>query len=152
MSKRFSEQQYQFILNNCSTDEQRDSLIRIRYFCKDHFYREYTNTRCICFDTAKTSKVALIRLVAQMNPEVIIKLPYINKYNQISQNRSSRYGFEIEEDGSVASWVTLYKVNELTRQGRNPLTRITEVFLKEQKLSDNLKNLTQLIEHLTSTY
>lgn len=151
MNKRFSEEQYQFILNNCSTDEQRNSLIRIRAFCKEHFY-EYTGTRCICFDTAKTSRVALIRLESRRNPEVIIKLPHITKYQNISQKQSSRYGFEIEEDGSITNSVNQYLVKNFTKKGKTSLNRITDVLLKEQKLSDNLNNLIQLIKHLTSTY
>lgn len=152
MTKNFSEDQYRFILNNCSTDQQRDSLIKIRDFCKKHFYREYSKTRRICFDTAKTSDVALIRLEPRMNPEVVIKLPHINKFNKISQDRSSRYGFDIEENGCLSNWVTLYQVNELTRRGKNSLSRITDVFLINKKLSNNLNNLVQLIEIVSNSY
>ena len=152
-AKEFKESQYNFILSQCATDEQRCSLALIRDLCKTNLLREYSDTRYVFYDGVKAVEVALIRLEqSKSNPEIIIKLPSITEYRNISLTRSKRYGFEIQPDGKPINLGTVYQVQDRTREKPCLLQSVAEIILDREVSPDNFEQLMELIKFMIETY
>ena len=145
MTKKFKEQQYEFLLRQCATQKQRDSLNLIRDLFKNSLSKEYSETRRIYYDGLNHKKVALIRIEKQKsNPEIIIKLPINTNFK--------RHGFELQTDGCPGRKVLIYKERELRFKQAFTFQEITEKKLTQEMPQDNFEKLIQLIQITLENY
>lgn len=130
--------QFDFILEQCSSDQQREILLTIRAaILQDERVKEFADTRHIIYARIKSDPCAeIIYKQNWENPRLILRLPSINKsfnksFTNQSNNRTKRYGIDINLEGSPDTKVTVYQIKELKQDGLIQLSDLLKL-LKHQ--------------------
>ncbi|MGK7944144.1 MAG: hypothetical protein AB4058_06730 [Microcystaceae cyanobacterium] len=151
MSKKpYLPSQFQYILDACSTHEQKQTLIEIRQLIiANHTIQERYNTRHLTYCQQDNPPcIEIIFAQEWPNPKVFFTLFHLTKNYQWGEGKC-RYASSINNKGEFSRRLSLYQLNSMTfNQTYRQLDKVLETFLETKvehlPISIKLQNLIEL--------
>ncbi|ACK70006.1 hypothetical protein PCC7424_1567 [Gloeothece citriformis PCC 7424] len=139
-------EQFKFILERCSTNQQKELLIQIKsIILQDSRVKEFPETRHIKYGSNQSNIFAeIIFLKKWEHPKLFLTLPRVNNQYQITKNRC-RYAININPDGTIPEIIYIYQVKKIKYDNNSRRFSSLLKALTENSIDDT-NNLEQLIK------